>query len=123
MLIVVAIITMLSSLAFVQFQSARARARDAQREKEVKTFQDALAIYATDVNKYPVYSGALTGNDAASLELLAKDTITKIPLDPENVGNYKYIYDSGNGTTYTITYYLETDSIPGKQPGANTASP
>ena len=123
MLIVIAIITMLSSLAFVQFQTARARARDSQREKEVKTLQDALALYATSVATYPIYSGFLTGNDAASMELMAKDTISKVPIDPINTGAYRYVYDSGNGTTYTITYYLETDSIPGKQPGANTASP
>jgi len=123
LLIVIAIMTMLSSLAFIQFQTARARGRDSQREKEVKTLQDALALYATSVNTYPVYSGAITGIDAASLELIAKDAITKIPIDPTNVGNYKYIYDAPNGTTYTITYYLETASILGKQPGAHTASP
>lgn len=123
LLVVISIIALLSSLVFVQFQTARIRARDAEREEKIKTLQNALAIYVINKHNYPLYSGALTGSDAASIALLNSDVIPEIPLDPLNAGNFRYIYESTDGYTYLLTYYLETGSIPGKTTGKQTASP
>lgn len=123
LLVVIAIISLLSWLAFVQFQSARARARDAEREQEIKTLQNALAVYVVNNLNHPVYSGGLTGSDTASAALIDEGAIPQIPSDPLNTGNFIYSYESADGSTYTLTYYLETDSIPGKAAGMQTAGP
>lgn len=126
MLVVIAIIGFIGSLIFVQLQSSRQRARDAEREQEIKSLQNALAIYATNAGKYPpsntallpYAATALTGSDPISADLRNSDALTQIPLDPLNSGNFVYKYQSTDGSTYTLTYYLETDTILGK-PSAN----
>lgn len=123
LLVVIAIIAMIGSLAFIQFTGVRARSRDAQREKEIKTIQAALTLYVTNKRAFPVYSGPITGQDPFSLELVAEGAAPAVPKDPMNAGAYVFTYDSSGGQTYTLTYALETDSIPGKTKGAQTAGP
>lgn len=123
LLVVMAIIVMVGSLAFVQFQQYRAKARDAEREREIQELQKALTLYVTEKRIFPVSSGPITGIDALSLDLLGRDTIPAVPQDPLNQGEYVYVYDSGNGQTYTLTYSLETDSIPGKERGVQRVGP
>ena len=124
LLVVIAIIGLLASIALVQIEKARAKSRDAQREKNIKTLQDALAIYVAGAQNYPLGENvALSGTDTVSQALINLDSISKIPKDPVNSGNYRYIYDSADGSSYALTYYLETDTIPGKNLGINTASP
>lgn len=123
LLVVMSIIVLLGSLILVQVSSSRARSRDAEREAEIKTLQNALAIYIVNNKLYPVYSGALSGADATSVALVNDGALQQVPLDPFNSGNYRYAYASTDGSTYTITYYLETNSISGKSAGVQTASP
>lgn len=123
LLVVMSVIVLLGSLILVQVTSSRAKARDAERESEIKTLQNAMAIYIVNNKLYPVYSGPLTGADAASTALINDGALQQVPLDPSNSGNFRYIYDSSDGSTYTITYYLETNSISGKSAGVHTASP
>ena len=124
LLVVTAIIAMAGSVAFIQFQSYRARARDAERELEIQELQKALALYVTNKRVFPVASGPITGLDALSLDLINNvGVIPAVPLDPLNAGEYLYTYDSSAGKTYAITYVLETDSIPGKPKGLHTVTP
>lgn len=123
MLVVISIMAMLGSLIFLQISSARSRQRDAEREQDIKTLQNALTIYVVNNKLYPVSSGALTGSDAASTALLNHETIQQIPKDPFDTGAYRYVYDSADGSTYTLTYYLETDAILGKTAGKQIAGP
>ena len=123
MLVVLAVIAMIGSLVFVQMRTARSRARDAEREEKIKTIQNALALYVVNNHFYPIYTGFLTGTDPVSSALITDNALHQMPLDPLNTGVYQYSYTSGNGAVYTITYYLETDSIPGKIAGVQTTSP
>lgn len=125
LLTVVAIAGMLLSGALVLFQGARAKSRDATREQHVKTLQNALALYANNLGVYPSAASevVLSGSDAVSLALTGQDAITQVPSDPLNQGNYQYRYQSVDGTTYVIRYWLETDSVSGKPAGENTVSP
>ncbi|MBI2640467.1 MAG: type II secretion system protein GspG [Candidatus Sungbacteria bacterium] len=123
LLVVMAIIVLLGSLILVQVSSSRARSRDAERESEIKTLQNALAIYAVNNRTYPIYSGPLSGADQASVALVNDGALNQVPVDPFNSGNYQYAYDSADGSTYTLTYYLETNSISGKSAGVHTATP
>ncbi|QQG45677.1 MAG: type II secretion system protein [Candidatus Sungiibacteriota bacterium] len=128
LLVVIAIIGLLSSLVLVQIQSSRARARDAEREEEIKSLQNALALYIVNSHNFPVGSGPLTGSDQVSLELIAKEALNQVPLDPLNTDpagdpDYRYLYNSADGGTYTLTYWLETNSVSGKSAGQHFAAP
>lgn len=123
MLLVISIMGLMASVVFVQLNSARARERDTHRERDIKTIQNALALYVVNNRYYPVYSGALTGSDIASQALINGEAIPQMPHDPVNTDNYRYTYDSTDGSTYTLTYYLETDTIFGKSAGQQTVAP
>ncbi len=126
LLVVLAIIGLLTALGFALFSEARAKSRDVKREKDIKTLQDALSIYATSASTYPVTDANgvyFTGSDAVSSTLVAAGALSITPLDPQNIGNFRYQYTSTDGFTYTLTYYLETNSIPGKSAGQHTAGP
>src|SRR3989344_79676 len=108
LLVVIAIIALLASLTFAMLQSTRAKSRDAERESEVKSLQNALAIHLVNDKVYPVFTGAITGIDTLSTQLLNSGAFSSIPKDPLNTGNYVYQYSSSDGSTYAITYFLET---------------
>jgi len=125
MLVVIAIAGVLLSGALVLFQSARTKSRDVTREQHIKTLQNALALYANDLGVYPVALSevVLTGSDSVSVTLTAQNSIARVPHDPLEQGNYQYRYQSVDGTTYIIRYWLETNSVFGKSAGQNTAGP
>ena len=123
LLVVIAIIALLASLTFAMLQSTRAKSRDAERESEVKSLQNALAIHVVNDKVYPVFTGAITGIDTLSTQLLNSGAFSSIPKDPLNTGNYVYQYSSSDGSTYAITYFIETNNIPGKPAGQQTAGP
>ncbi len=54
LLVVIAIIGLLSTLAVVSLNNARAKSRDAKRIADVKQIQTALELYYNDNNGYPV---------------------------------------------------------------------
>lgn len=129
LLVVVAVIALLVSVAVALFSNARAKSRDARRVADVRELHDALAIYVTNARTFPNPTPAggicLTGSDAVSTALVGTDAIRTIPLDPrQNCGsgppaeaNPHYRYESLTGSTYKIWYYLETNSIPGHSVG------
>lgn len=123
LLVVIAIIATVGSFAFVQFSSYRARARDAEREREIQELQKALTLYVTNARVFPIAAGPITGTDDLSLALLNAGVLPAIPRDPLESGSSVYAYDSPDGRSYTLTYALETDSIPGKKKGVRTATP
>ncbi len=125
MLVVIAIAGMLLSGVLVLFQSSRAKSRDATREQNIKTLQNALALHANSRGRHPiaVTEVVLTGTDSVSTDLKNADAIPQVPFDPLNQGNYQYRYTSADGFTYTLRYYLETNTIQGKSAGENSAGP
>lgn len=60
LLVVIAIIGLLSTLAVVALNSARAKSRDAKRIADVKQMQTALELYFNDAGSYPVDATAIT---------------------------------------------------------------
>lgn len=126
LLVVISIIMLVGSLIFLQLQVGRQKARDAEREQEVKSLQNALALYVVNRGKYPSpYTAlAVTGSDPVTGELTGEGALGGGIFDPINVAPYQYVYDSPtDGSSYGITYYLETDSIKGKSAGMQTAGP
>ena len=113
LLVVIGIIAMIASIAVIQFQGYRTRLRDVQRERNMKEVQKALELYVTTKRLFPQASNTiLTGTDVVSAILIDAGAIPVVQADPLDSGAFVYTYDSQTGKTYTISYVLETDSIP-----------
>ena len=74
-----------------------------------------------------VEASARTPYELYAIELLSIEIMRSVPTDPLNddIGGipYRYYYQSIDGTTYLMEYYLETNSVTGRSQGLNTASP
>ena len=124
LLIVIGIIGLLATMAIVGVGVARVKARDAKRSADIAQIQKALSLYATSASGYPVSATAvcLTGSDAVSTELKAKDVMRTVPGDPvaptilpagAGSGAHCYSYLSATGASYELKYYQERASDRG----------
>jgi len=123
LLVVVAIIGLLTGMVVISIKTVKAKARDGQRVSNITTIATSLALYHNDFNNYPIFDGYITGSDALSVELINAGTTSGIPIDPLNRDNYRYYYQSTNGSDYYLEYYLETNSVSGKSQGLNYVIP
>lgn len=130
LLVVVAIIALLSTLAVVALGSARTKARDAKRISDIKQVQTALELYFTDQNGYPVAATGLVlgGTGATILSTNGfSDTaggttyMGALPSNPTPNGT-PYTYTAGTASSYNLTFTLEQAS-GGLTAGLHTATP
>lgn len=99
--------------------SETAADRDAKRLSDISSLQTGLAQYASEHSgKYPVALLPLVlGSEttrvlsASGFSAQASDTVylATVPQNPPT-GGADYLYDSPDGTTYTITFRLEVGS-------------
>jgi len=126
LLVVIAIIGLLVAVAMAGLNIAREKARDTRRIQDINEIKKALSIYLISSNAFPIAltSTTLTGEDPVSLDLIGSGAFSTIPLDPLNpTYTYDYISNS-DGTDYTLSFCLETDSISNYSEGCgNTISP
>lgn len=107
LLVVVSLIGVLSTLVIANLNSARERARDAQRKSDLRNIQTALRLYYNDNMGYPTTAGfpawgaAWTTTDATYMNLLPAD-----PLSPAQ----EYNYTSTDSDDYTLYACLENKS-------------
>ena len=133
LLVVIAIIGLLSTLAVIALNNARAKSRDARRVSDIKQIQSALELYYNDENGYPPGTDVSVGNkclesyDAGFNGSCSTSTgtvfMTKVPSNPEPGGS-AYTYKNTDGTAareYAIQYTLE-DGAGGVPAGLMTAS-
>lgn len=123
LLVVIAIIGLLTGMVVISIQSVKAKARDVQRVSDANSIATALSLYHNDFNAYPIFDGYITSSDTLSVALKDAGTISSVPIDPLNTGNYQYYYQSTDGTDYYLEYYLETNSVSGKSQGRNYLVP
>jgi len=117
--IAIAIISILAAMTFVLFSSAQERARDTKRFEQVTQIQKALDLYYVSHTAFPVFSDGITitGEDAFSDALIAENVMPAVPPDPQHpIRTYVYTSNASGGT-YTLSFCLESDSIPGYEPG------
>lgn len=115
LLIVVAIIGIMAALIMLGFNVVKQKRNDARRVSDVRTFHNALGLYQTDQQIYPVGTAdwqLITGTDNMSLELIDKDCLSEVPLDPidvmrEGVDYRYYYYAPLDGNIYLLKYCLE----------------
>lgn len=127
MLVVIAIIGFIGSIIFTQLSQSRARARDAERVQEVKSLQNALALYVVNARTYPLWSSNPTvfqplvcsSADQVFTQLISAGAVSGPICDPINTAPYQYEYRAADtlGASYELRYSLETDSIAGKSAG------
>ena len=120
LLVVISIIGLLSTLLLANFNSMRSRARDAERESDLRNIQTALRLYYNDFNKYPKsasdgkISGCGSGTSdctwGGSFSVSGRDPYMSIlPGDPSS--DRVYVYYQGDDTdTYTLQACLENKS-------------
>ena len=91
LLVVMAIIGVLASLAVGSFRTAQMRGRDAQRKSDLKQISHALELFYSDYHKYPNVDeiDLISGTDEFSD---SKGTIyfKILPKDPSS--NFNYVY-------------------------------
>jgi prepilin-type N-terminal cleavage/methylation domain-containing protein len=101
LLIVMAIVGVLATLFVATYPNARRRARDAQRQSDIRQYQTALEKYANKNNgSYYPSSGTINIKDQYSTLGLPASS----PDDPGGTNRYKY---NGNATQYVLWAQLE----------------
>ena len=104
LLIVIAIIGILASLAAVSYSSAQRRARDSQRQSDLKAIQNAMEQYYTDND-----GNYLADCEDIGIVVDSSDNLylpNGLPIDPKTGENYPDTCDS-NG--YRFCADLEAD--------------
>lgn len=86
LLVVIAIIGILSALAVLALNSARARARDSKRLADVRQIQTALEMYFDRANVYPQTADIVPGGEIsyAGTIYLKKIPFPPLPVDGSN---------------------------------------
>ncbi|MBU2592363.1 prepilin-type N-terminal cleavage/methylation domain-containing protein, partial [Patescibacteria group bacterium] len=121
LLVVMAILAILSTVAFGQYRISQLKARDAQRKGDIGNIARGLEMYYNDNQAYPLsdaagrmsvsQSGSLTALDWGS-EFATDEVIYMkvLPRDPTaSGGNLNYCYQSDDGSYYKIFVKLEND--------------
>ena len=129
LLVVIAIIGLLSTLAVVALNNARAKSRDARRISDVKQVQTALEMFYNDCNGYPptLTAGATLTGCASGVTLgtyMATIPTSPTPVDGDctsTENTYTYTSESPN-TTYSLAYCLGS-STGTLAAGVHTATP
>ena len=97
LLIVIAIASLISSIAFASIRTAREKSRDAKRVASIKQIQSALELYFNTNNSYPTGLYGIGATDG----LTAGGHISSVPYDPSGTTvAYKYAYCTTPGRFY-----------------------
>ena len=108
LLVVIAIIGLLSSIVIASLNTARMKARDAERIAEFRQVHTAMELYYDAFGTYPgdnaLYDNSTTGHraqfEAMTNQLISAGFISSVPKDPINnpstVNLYMY-YNYGTG--------------------------
>ena len=109
LLVVISIIGILATLVAANLNSARSRARDAERKSDVKNIQTALRLYFNDSGTYPPtgYFDSRWGGEWNVGSTVYMSTLPQDPLSPSQTYNYQLGADTD---TYTLSACLENAS-------------
>ena len=107
LLVVISIIGILATLIAANLNSARSRARDAERKSDLKGISTALNLYFNDKSTYPDNGQIPFGGSFMSGSTTYMDKVPNDPLSPDQT--YQYVSLNG-GLGYTLSACLENSS-------------
>lgn len=106
-LIVLAIIGILASVALVGLGPIQRRGRDARRVQDLKQVQSALELY---FNKNGAYPSTAAWSDLATTIKGGGVGVNTFPVDPLSSRSYGYAA-SADGSSYTVYADLEENNL------------
>ena len=113
LLVVIAIIGLLTTIAVISLNNARAKARDAKRVADVKQTQTALELFFNDKGRYPTTGeftlGSLfsTSTNGTTTYMAILPTAANPPDGSCTANQNTFAYTgSSNGSSYTISYCI-----------------
>jgi type II secretion system protein G len=112
LLIVIVVIGILAAITIVAYNGVQSRARDSERQTEMKSIEKALEMYNVDNGGYPTCSGTtyvaggvVSGCSMASLaSALVPKYLSSLPTDPINSANDVYRYAVGYQKTSSTAF-------------------
>ncbi|MDD2870984.1 MAG: prepilin-type N-terminal cleavage/methylation domain-containing protein [Candidatus Gracilibacteria bacterium] len=122
LIVVITILAILGTIAFISLQGYSTQARDSSRISDISSIKTSLELFQLDAGKYPnptsgvdiTYSGAIVWNQGIFGETVYAnvDKLDKIPLDPLTNSKYTYSvtqtkneYELGGIIEGDIAYY------------------
>lgn len=116
---VIAIIGILAALLLAAFGYVRAKARDSRRMENISELQKSLALYNVSNGHFPIAPTrtAITGEDSITTELIASGDMQSPIIDP--AGTAPLYVTNAPGTTYEITFCLNTETVPNRTKGCD----
>lgn len=119
LMITIALFTLLTALILASVSYAKSKARDSRRMGDLKQISNALNLYYSTHNNFPIYNNIiLNGTDGLTNDLTNEEFLPAPIIDPGSP-SFDYRYNSSNGLDYTLTFCLETDSIQGYTKGCD----
>lgn len=107
LLVVIFIIAIISTLAYVSLENARAKGRDTRRLADVYQIRQALELYRDGEGAYPDKlpppSQPLIGDRSGKIYL------TSMSCDPKT--RMPYVYNLITASGYQLTFNLERDNL------------
>lgn len=122
LLIVIAVIGLMLTLALLSLQSARARTRDAQRISDITALRNALSGVWFERSSYPTSGGVDLGKAGTNTTVLSSNGFSdstevtgtvylpRVPTGPTVNEFYRY---KSNGNGYSICFKTESETILG----------
>lgn len=115
LLVVISLIGILATLVIANMNSARERARDAQRKSDLRNIQTALRLYYNDNSAYPQSSsGNILGCNGACTwgATWTANGVTYMNILPDDpLSSQAYVYTGVvGGESYTLMSCLENKS-------------
>lgn len=104
MLVVISIIGVLTTLVAANINSARSRARDAERKSDIKNITTALRVYYNDKNRYPETLPSW-GSEWSDGNTVYMQTLPNDPISPAQ--EYRYIMGTESDLTDTDSFILQ----------------
>ncbi|MGB9743601.1 MAG: type II secretion system protein [Minisyncoccales bacterium] len=105
LLVVIAIIGILAAIVLVSLSSARAKARDAVRQSDIRQISLAMEMYYDDNGQYPAISTKTT------VPPNLDPYLNQVPTGPSGADNYQWLSNSGcqpEYSKYCVYATLET---------------